>query len=379
MSTSSPGAAQIDALLRPATFAVEPEKRANDLLAVLKSHLGVARERSPAFRNYVDAWPMDYRAATRIADLPYLPVSLFKSDPPLALVPRSEIVRTLASSSTTGQQPSRVVLDAQTARRMVKGVAVIMGDFIGPQRRPYLVIDTPENTLGAAELGARGAAIQGLRSFATELACCLRSGPGGVLSLDEARLEDFATRFRDVEVLVYGFTYVIWQHFIQPLRARGITLGMPRVRVLHSGGWKRLTEQAVTPAAFAETAAVIFGCTPERIVDFYGMVENVGVVYPDCGQRNKHVPAFADVIVRDPLTLEPVGAGEQGIVQVCSALPTSFPGFAVLTDDMAEVVHTDACPCGRRGLAFRFVKRVPRSEVRGCGNVETTRARPVMS
>jgi hypothetical protein len=107
------------------------------------------------------------------------------------------------------------------------------------------------------------------------------------------------------------------------------------------------------------------------------MVENVGVIYPDCDQGHKHVPSFAYVIVRDPLTLRPVGVGEQGVVQVCSALPTSFPGFLVLTDDIAEVIRHDGCPCGRRGLTFRFVKRVPKTEIRGCGNIETTRQRPV--
>jgi len=75
------------------------------------------------------------------------------------------------------------------------------------------------------------------------------------------------------------------------------------------------------------------------------------------------VPAFAEVVVRNPLTLEPVAAGQQGLVQVCSVLPTSFPGFLVLTDDMAEIIDYDECPCGRRGTSFRFAGRVPKAEV----------------
>jgi hypothetical protein len=102
------------------------------------------------------------------------------------------------------------------------------------------------------------------------------------------------------------------------------------------------------------------------------MVENVGVVYPDCERGNKHVPAFAEVIVRSPLSLAPVKAGKQGLLQVCSVLPTSFPGFLVLTEDMAEIIHYDGCPCGRRGTCFRFAGRVPKAEVRGCGNVESS-------
>jgi hypothetical protein len=137
-----------------------------------------------------------------------------------------------------------------------------------------------------------------------------------------------------------------------------------------------LQQQAVTKDVFAAGVAAAFGCSPDRVIDFYGMVENVGVVYPDCEQGNKHVPAFADVIIRNELTLEPVAMGQRGLMQVCSVLPTSFPGFLVLTEDIAELIHHDGCACGRRGTAFRFVSRAPKAEVRGCGNVETLRARP---
>ena len=119
--------------------------------------------------------------------------------------------------------------------------------------------------------------------------------------------------------------------------------------------------------------AQVFGCAPERVIDFYGMVENVGVIYPDCAEGNKHAPAFGEVIVRNPLTLEPVGQGETGLIQVCSVLPTSFPGHLLLTEDLAEVIALDGCPCGRRGIAFRFAGRAPKSEVRGCGNIQTER------
>jgi hypothetical protein len=304
---------------------------------------------------------------------------VFKADPPLRLVAMEQITRILASSATTGQTPSRVVLDAQTARRMTRGVVSIIRDFIGSTRRPYLVIDTAERLAGDAELGARAAAVQGLRSFATEIVSALQANPGVELKLDEAKLFEFAARHAHTEALVYGFTYIIWQHLIVPLHARGICLRMPNIHVLHSGGWKRLQAQAVTRDTFARVAASVFGCTEDRIVDFYGMVENVGIIYPDCAYGNKHVPAFAEVIVRDPLTLQPVIAGQQGLLQVCSVLPSSFPGFLLLTEDLGEVVQEDGCACGRRGISFRFVKRVPKAETRGCGNVDIARQRPALT
>ncbi|HUC28982.1 MAG TPA: hypothetical protein VMR80_05335 [Candidatus Acidoferrum sp.] len=367
--------ASISALLDTPPYATSPAQRHGALLALFKQELEYACERSPQFANYIKHWPVSPANAATIADLPYLPVSVFKANPPLSLVPTADIKRTLTSSSTSGQVPSRVVLDAATSRRMTKGVIAIIRDFVGAARRPYLVIDTQENLGRQAELGARGAAIQALGSFATEIAACLSTNAQGDATLDLDRLLAFAAKWKDAEVLVYGFTYVIWTQLVGPLRRRGLTLQLPNVHVLHSGGWKRLESEAVTKDVFIRDVAAVFGCAPDRVIDYYGMVENVGVVYPDCASGYKHVPAFADVIIRDPLTLAPVAPGQQGLVQVCSVLPTSFPGFLLLTDDMGEIVGEDGCACGRRGSHFRFLKRIPKVEVRGCGNLETTRQR----
>lgn len=357
-------------LLAAPLYSLAPRDRHSAMLSLLKKEIAYACEQNPRFRNYVAHWHTDFRAADRIADLPYLPAAVFKANPPLALVDASEVKRTLASSATTGQIPSRVVLDAATARRMTKSVVAIIRDFIGPARRPYLVVDTPENLAVRSELGARSAAIQALNSFATEIGCCLRVNSESESILDLDALLRYAENWKHLEVLVYGFTYVLWTQLVQPLQQKGLCLRMPNVHILHSGGWKRLADQAVTKDAFIRGVAGVFACPPDRVTDYYGMVENVGVVYPDCERGNKHVPAFAEVIVRDPLTLAPVETGQLGLVQVSSVLPTSFPGFLVLTEDMAEVIGYDGCPCGRRGVYFRFARRVPRAELRGCGNLE---------
>jgi hypothetical protein len=366
----------IEKLLSVPPYSLAPEQRHSALLALLKKELAYACARNPLFRNYVNNWPLDFREADCLADLPYLPIGVFKQNPPLALVDSSEVTRTLASSATTGQVPSRVVLDAATARRMTKGIVTIIRNFIGPARRPYLVIDTPENMTAQVELAARAAATQGLRSFATEVVCCLHCDQQGESSLDLEKLLDRAATWKETEVLVYGFTHMIWTQLVQPLQRKGITLGIPNVHVLHSGGWKRLEQQVVTKDVFTSGVASALGCSASRIIDYYGMVENVGVIYPDCEHGNKHVPAFAEVIVRNPLRLAPVEVGQRGLVQVCSVLPTSFPGFLVLTEDLAEIIGYDGCPCGRRGTHFRFAGRVPKTEVRGCGNVESTRNQP---
>jgi len=364
---------RIDQLLAIPPYGLPPEERQAALLGLLKDELEDASSRNAGYRNYIAHWPVPPRSASRISDLPYLPVGLLKAQPPLSLVEAQEIKRVLTSSSTTGQMPSRITLDSPTARRMTKGVVAIAQDFIGSSRRPYLVVDVPGSTRGGPELGARGAAIQGLHPFASEATYCLELDQNGDLRLDRDKLRGFAESQGSSSVLIYGFTYILWKYLVKPLMAENISLGMPDVHILHSGGWKLLQDEAVDKKSFNNGVARVFGCSADRVIDFYGMVENVGVIYPDCPEGNKHVPAFADVLVRNPLTLEPVSEGEQGIVQVCSVLPTSFPGNLLLTEDIAEIVSYDGCRCGRRGTCFRFVGRVAKSELRGCGNIDRKR------
>ena len=365
---------KINRLLSIPPYTQLPAEKQALMLELLKEELHYACQRHAGYENYVRHWPVDYRTAVDIASLPFLPVGLLKANPPLSLVGADEIKRTLTSSATTSQSPSRVAIDLPTSRRMTKGIINIVRDFIGPARRPYLVVDVPGYMGSGSELGARGAAIQGLQPFASEVAYCLGLNEQGELILDRTKLEEFIRDRQETELLVYGFTYILWNQLVKPLLAEGFCLQLPKARILHSGGWKRLLDQAVGKTEFNEGLARVFGCSSNNVVDFYGMVESVGVIFPDCPEGNKHSPSFGEVIVRNPLTLQTVAPGKHGIVQVCSVLPTSFPGHLLLTEDMAEVIAYDGCRCGRRGISFRFAGRIPKAEVRGCGNLNNKRS-----
>jgi hypothetical protein len=106
-----------------------------------------------------------------------------------------------------------------------------------------------------------------------------------------------------------------------------------------------------------------------RIYNFYGMVEQVGSVFLEGDDGYLYPPAFADVIVRDPVTWEEAAIGEPGVIQVLSALPHSYPGHSILTEDMGIVHSVDANGTGRGGKAFSVIGRAPRAELRGCSDV----------
>ena len=52
-----------------------------------------------------------------------------------------------------------------------------------------------------------------------------------------------------------------------------------RIHFVHSGGWKKLEAARVDRQTCEDT--LLAGLHPEsRVVDFYGLVEQVGIVYP---------------------------------------------------------------------------------------------------
>ena len=97
------------------------------------------------------------------------------------------------------------------------------------------------------------------------------------------------------------------------------------------------------------------------------LFEQVGVLYPLCEHGFRHVPRWADVLVRDPWTLRPL-VGEAGLLQLMNVLAYGAPYHSVLTEDRGRVVE-GPCPCGRVGRRFELLGRVPKAEVRGCANV----------
>ena len=56
----------------------------------------------------------------------------------------------------------------------------------------------------------------------------------------------------------------------------------------------------------------------------------------------------------------PAAVGEEGVIQVVSVLPRSYPGHSVLTEDMGVVEPIDAGAGGRFGKAIRVVGRAQR-------------------
>jgi len=299
--------------------------------------------------------------ADRLEDVPYLPVGLFKSHE-LMSIPRDAIFKTLTSSGTTGQQVSQVFLDVRTAELQTKALSTIMQRILGPVRLPMLLVESAALIRDRRRFSARAAGVLGMATFGRNHFYCLDEG----MELDEPGLRAFLDRFKGQPIRIFGFTFMVWQYFYNRLRGQGIDLS--NGILLHSGGWKKLQEQAVSNQVFRQRLHDETGL--HRIYNFYGMVEQVGSVFVEGEDGFLYPPNFADVIVRDPVTWDPAPPGQPGIIQVLSALPHSYPGHSILTEDLGIIYGTDDSTCGRMGRRFAVLGRVPKSELRGCSDVQ---------
>lgn len=365
----------LDELLKRDPFAACQQEKESLLVPVLRDAFNASVAGCPPFARLAKRQGWQLEQYDRLADLPFLPVSMFKEFK-LASVASSQIVRELNSSSTTGQTPSRIFLDKVTSFRQAKALSVVLKSFLGGTRRPFLVLDVVSSAHpGSDALTARGAAIRGIANFASETTYAMRSNDDGSIALDIDTITEFFDRHGSEEILVFGFTFMVWKHVVLELEQLNRRFTAPGMRLLHSGGWKKLTSEAVTKETFNERTSAVFGCQPSSILDFYGMVEQVGTVFVDCEAGNKHSALFSDVVIRDPLTLDPVAPGEEGLIEVISALPASYPGHALMTEDKGRLIGYDNCPCGRKGISFRFTSRVERTEVRGCGDTYAAKSK----
>ncbi|MGA3006376.1 MAG: acyl-protein synthetase [Opitutaceae bacterium] len=296
-----------------------------------------------------------------LEELPFLPVSLFKRHE-LRSVPSDQVFRVLTSSGTTGQAVSRVFLDRETAALQAKALVRIMQHFIGKDRLPMVVLDHESVIKDRASFSARGAGILGLMQFGRQPIYALRPD----MSFDFEKVGRYLADHAGQPVLFFGFTFMAWRHAIAFLRAEGKKLPRNEGILIHSGGWKKLENARVSAEEFKAAAGDFLGVT--RVINFYGMVEQVGSVFFENSLGSLHAPVFADVVVRDPFTLRPLPAGRRGLIQVLSLLPSSYPGHSLLTEDLGEWEGVDSPGAGMNGRYFRVAGRAPQSEIRGCSD-----------
>lgn len=296
---------------------------------------------------------------SRVEDLPFLPVSLFKSHL-LRSVEEQDVTTVMTSSGTTGQAVSRIPLDRETASLQTRALSTVLAHVIGKKRLPMLIVDSLKTIRDPRLISARGAGVLGLMRFGRDHAFLLDAD----MKPDPDVLKAFLDRHGGQPFLIFGFTFMAWQYLYETVRNGGHDLSQGTL--IHSGGWKKLIDLAVDNQTFKSAFAA--ACGLRNIYNFYGMVEQMGSIFLEGTDGFLYPPNFVDVVIRDPLTLAPQPVGTPGLVQVLSLVPRSYPGHSLLTEDLGVIHAVDPQGGDRHGKALSIIGRAPRTELRGCSD-----------
>lgn len=341
-------------------YIMEREQKQSYLLQELNSLTKYHYGQCSAYKDMLDKTGQLVQV-NELEELPYLPVQLFKLMD-LYSIEKEDIFKVLTSSGTTGQQVSKIYLDKETAQAQTKALVNVMKPLLGTKRLPMIIIDTKSVLKDRKSFSARGAGILGFANFGRRPFYLLHDD----MSVDWAGLKQYLHEHKGEKILLFGFTFMIWQYFYHAAVKRGITLDLVESILLHGGGWKKLKQEAVSNEIFKHSLLEQFGV--QSVHNYYGMVEQVGSIFVECTQGHLHTPIYADVIIRDPRSFQPLPIAEQGLIQVISILPKSYPGHSLLTEDLGTIHGEDDCPCGWKGKYFSVAGRIQKAELRGCSD-----------
>lgn len=313
------------------------------------------------YRKILDAMGYAPHQQHSAEEQPMIPVRLFKMYELLS-TEKSQIAKTMTSSGTSGQAVSKIFLDKQNVRDQTRVLTEIIGSFIGKKRLPLLILDTEQVKRDRAMFSARGAGIIGFSMFGRDILYALDSE----MNIDIAAVKAFIEKHNGETILMFGYTYMIWQYVINALKKAGVKFSVEDGVLFHIGGWKKLKEQAVDTLTYNKTIVDMLGNV--RVYNYYGMAEQLGSVFVECEHGHMHCSNYSDVIIRRPADFSVAQHGEKGLIELLSLLPTSYPGHILLTEDEGEILGEDDCPCGRKGKYFKIHGRMKGAELRGCSD-----------
>ena len=301
------------------------------------------------------------KSFSRIADIPFIPVRLFK-DFDLLSIKKKKIIKIMYSSGTTNNQLSKIYLDKKNASNQIKVLQKIVSNFLGNERLPMLIVDTKQEKIDRKKFGARTAAINGFSIFGRDHTYILKNEK----EIDYSRLNSFLKKYNNKKFLVFGFTSLIYENLIRKLKLKFLNYDFKNAILLHGGGWKKLDILKISNNKFKKELFTKLKIS--NIHNYYGLVEQTGSIYLECKCGYFVASNFSEVLIRGP-NFELLKNKQRGFIQLISLLPTSYPGHSIITEDIGETVDETNCKCGLGGKKFLVHGRVEKAEIRGCSDI----------
>ncbi|MEJ8552672.1 LuxE/PaaK family acyltransferase [Tepidibacter sp. Z1-5] len=342
-------------------YSLDKSTKENLLIDKLKEITKFHKSNCKEYEQIINGLDIDIDKIQDIEKIPFLPVRLFK-DYELLSVDKGNVIKIMTSSGTTGQRVSKIFLDRENATNQTKVLTKIVSSFIGNRRLPMLILDTSAIVKNRNLFSARAAGILGFSMFGRDHTYALDEN----MNLNIDKIQEFLGKYQGQPILLFGFTYMIWEYIYNKIKIEDIKLDFSNGILIHGGGWKKLIDQQVDNKIFKESLKQL--CGLDKIYNYYGMVEQTGSIYMECEYGHFHTPIFSDIIIRNFTTFKPEKTAQEGLIQVISLLPNSYPGHSILTEDIGQLLGEDDCPCGRFGKYFKIKGRLRNAEIRGCSD-----------
>ena len=299
---------------------------------------------------------------TKSIDIPPIPVSIFK-DNKLYSCREKKIVKKLLSSGTTGNKQSQIFLDATNSKVQTKVLVQIMEYFFGKKRMPMLIIDKKFEHKNRTNLLASQAAVNGFSILAKKTYFALNSN--GEINLNE--IKKFMEEFAEEKKIVFGFTNKVFEFFLEKQNLSK-NVKFNNCILLHGGGWKKIESKSMDPKKFKFELKKRYNF--KKIVNYYGLIEQTGSIFVECNKCDAFkCSIYSDVYVRDENLKIEKKNNKEGLIQLMSLLPSSYPGNNILTEDLGVICPSQTCTCNFNGKRFKIMGRSKESEIRGCANI----------
>ena len=201
-----------DEILSIPPYSLNKEEKERLLTERLVELTELHYENCPEYKNILDAIGFDAGKVKSYRELPFIPVRMFKEHE-LKSVASEDVVKTMTSSGTTGQAVSKIFLDRTTSSNQQKAMVKIVSEFTGSGRMPMIIIDCPSVVKDRAMFSARGAGILGFSIFGSKKIYALDDD----MKLDVEGVKAFLETYKNQRILLFGFTFMIWQHFYKEL------------------------------------------------------------------------------------------------------------------------------------------------------------------
>lgn len=352
--------------LREEMFEIKPyqlnkDEKKSRYKDILKELTCLHYDKCEEYKRFINKIGFKIDEPHELEEYPFLPVRVFK-ELDLKSVPMEDVVKIMTSSGTTGQNVSKIYLDKVTSSGQTTALVKIVADMLGGKRFPMLVIDTASVIKDRKMFSARGAGIIGFSTFGRDMTYALDDD----MNMDFEVVEDFLKKHEGKQILLFGFTYIIWQHFYKALKESDKKIDLSNAILLHGGGFKKLEAEAIDNETYKQKLKEVCGIS--RVCNYYGMVEQTGSIFMECECGHIHASNYSDIIIRNPKDFTVCKNGEVGLIQLVSVLPKSYPGHSILSEDLGCITGEDDCPCGRKGKTFRILGRIKKAEVRGCSD-----------